>query len=272
MLIVQRDDGSPKQQLAHQQQLHPQHIQTPRDSLTSGDLRAIQRPQPKKPPSKGFGAIPPPPQREPSITSTTGGVEPAPAMTTSLDPATFNSIINSTATVASYPVAVCNVTNSASNKKDQPPPPLPPPRPTQHRHTRSSSLDLNKLKLSNANAALTKQLEDQMRMPPPPEVPPRVTPTAENHPGFADFAQFPNSLAPDGTRLVSISDILPQTGSWPRGKLRIRLFPKKKKKLEVSSTFGLHKNMFMFSCKKSHVFFLFIGDFGQLGHAVALQD
>lgn len=246
MLIVQRDDGSPKQQLAHQQQLHPQHIQTPRDSLTSGDLRAIQRPQPKKPPSKGFGAIPPPPQREPSITSTTGGVEPAPAMTTSLDPATFNSIINSTATVASYPVAVCNVTNSASNKKDQPPPPLPPPRPTQHRHTRSSSLDLNKLKLSNANAALTKQLEDQMRMPPPPEVPPRVTPTAENHPGFADFAQFPNSLAPDGTRLVSISDILPQTGSWPRGKLRIRLFPKKKKKLEVSSTFGLHKNMFMF--------------------------
>uniref|UniRef100_A0A8D8NA83 RalBP1-associated Eps domain-containing protein 1 n=3 Tax=Culex pipiens TaxID=7175 RepID=A0A8D8NA83_CULPI len=203
VLIVQRDDGSPKQQLAHQQQLHPQHIQTPRDSLTSGDLRAIQRPQPKKPPSKGFGAIPPPPQREPSITSTTGGVEPAPAMTTSLDPATFNSIINSTATVASYPVAVCNVTNSASNKKDQPPPPLPPPRPTQHRHTRSSSLDLNKLKLSNANAALTKQLEDQMRMPPPPEVPPRVTPTAENHPGFADFAQFPNSMAPDGTRLSS---------------------------------------------------------------------
>lgn len=197
ILIVQRDDSSPKQQ-AHQQQLHPTHT-SQRDSLTSGDLRAIQRPQPKKPPSKGFGAIPPPPQREPSITSTTG----TEAMTTSLDPATFNSIINST---AAYP-AVCTVTNSAS-KKDQPPPPLPPPRPTQHRHTRSSSLDLNKLKLSNASGAsagLTKQLEDQMRMPPPPEVPPRVTPTAEQNPGhgFADFTQFPNSLAPDGTRLTS---------------------------------------------------------------------
>lgn len=194
ILIVQRDDSSPKQQLhqQQQQQLHPQQLTTQRDSLTSGDLRAIQRPQPKKPPSKGFGAIPPPPQREPSITSTTG----AEAMTTSLDPATFNSIINSTAPAA-FP-AVCTVTNSAS-KKDQPPPPLPPPRPTQHRHTRSSSLDLNKLKLSNAS----KQLEDQMRMPPPPEVPPRVTPTAEHPPGFADFTQFPNSLAPDGTRLTS---------------------------------------------------------------------
>uniref|UniRef100_A0A1Q3EWA5 Putative ral-gtpase effector ralbp1 n=1 Tax=Culex tarsalis TaxID=7177 RepID=A0A1Q3EWA5_CULTA len=201
VLLVQRDDGSPKQLAQLQQQLHPQHT-TPRDSLTSGDLRAIQRPQPKKPPSKGFGAIPPPPQREPSITSTSGGPEPT-AMTTSLDPATFNSIINSTATAVGFPAAVCNVTNSVSNKKDQPPPPLPPPRPTQHRHTRSSSLDLNKLKLSNANAALTKQLEDQMRMPPPPEVPPRVTPTAEQHPGFADFTQFPNSLAPDGTRLTS---------------------------------------------------------------------
>lgn len=201
VLIVQRDESSPKQQ-AHQQQFYPQHI-TQRDSLTSGDLRAIQRPQPKKPPSKGFGAIPPPPQREPSITSTTGGAE-ATAMTTSLDPATFNSVINnSTATVTGYPAAVCNVTNSAGNKKDQPPPPLPPPRPAQHRHTRSSSLDLNKLKLSNANAALTKQLEDQIRMPPPPEVPPRVTPTAEHHPVFADFTQFPSSLAPDGTRLAS---------------------------------------------------------------------
>lgn len=207
VLIVQRDDSSPKQQAAHlqqQQQLHPQHTTTTqRDSLTSGDLRAIQRPQPKKPPSKGFGAIPPPPQREPSITSTTGGGGAEATMTTSLDPATFNSIINSTAP-GGYPV-VCNVTNSAS-KKDQPPPPLPPPRPTQHRHTRSSSLDLNKLKLSNASGAsagLTKQLEDQMRMPPPPEVPPRVTPTAEHPPGFADFTQFPKTMAPDGTRLTS---------------------------------------------------------------------
>lgn len=37
-----------------------------RDSLQN-DLRAIQRPQPKKLPTKNAGAIPPPPQRESSI-------------------------------------------------------------------------------------------------------------------------------------------------------------------------------------------------------------
>lgn len=205
ILIVQRDDSSPKQQAQNQQQqLQPlQQHSNQRDSLTSGDLRAIQRPQPKKPPSKGVGAIPPPPQREPSITSTSGaaGVD---AMATSLDTATFNSVINST---AGQPV-VSTITNSAS-KKDQPPPPLPPPRPVQHRHTRSSSLDLNKLKLNTASGAaagLTKQIEDQMRMPPPPEVPPRITPTSEQPPtahGFADFAHFPSTPASGGTRMVS---------------------------------------------------------------------
>ncbi|XP_065093594.1 ralBP1-associated Eps domain-containing protein 2 [Ochlerotatus camptorhynchus] len=210
ILIVQRDDSSPKQLQAQSVQQQQQQQQTQplpphsiqRDSLTSGDLRAIQRPQPKKPPSKGVGAIPPPPQREPSITSSSGvaGVD---SMATSLDTATFNSVINST---AGHPVT-STVTNSAS-KKDQPPPPLPPPRPSQHRHTRSSSLDLNKLKMntSSGSASLTKQqIEDQMRMPPPPEVPPRVTPTAENSaaPGFADFAHFPNAPTAGGARKVS---------------------------------------------------------------------
>ncbi|EAT38709.1 AAEL009428-PA, partial [Aedes aegypti] len=176
ILIVQRDDSSPKQLQAQttQQPSLPVTHPNQRDSLTSGDLRAIQRPQPKKPPSKGVGAIPPPPQREPSIT-----------------------VINST---AGHPAAVSTVTNSAS-KKDQPPPPLPPPRPSQHRHTRSSSLDLNKLKMNNATK---QQIEDQMRMPPPPEVPPRVTPTAEHPPpGFADFAHFPKASAATGARKVS---------------------------------------------------------------------
>lgn len=195
ILIVQRDDSSPKQLQAQQPSLAHSNQ---RDSLTSGDLRAIQRPQPKKPPSKGVGAIPPPPQREPSITSSTGGVVATAgvdSMATSLDTATFNSVINSTAG-GHAPAVVSTVTNSAS-KKDQPPPPLPPPRPSQHRHTRSSSLDLNKLKLNNATK---QQIEDQMRMPPPPEVPPRVTPTAEHPtaPGFADFAHFPNASAASG--------------------------------------------------------------------------
>lgn len=206
MLVVQRDDTSPKQHAQNQPQLaanHQQHT-SQRELLTSGDLRAIQRPQPKKPPSKGVGAIPPPPQREPSLTSNSGtGTTVVDSMATSLDTATFNSVINCTAIHST----ASTVTSSAS-KKDQPPPPLPPPRPTQHRHTRSSSLDLNKLKLGGSGTVsniTTKQLEEQMRMPPPPEVPPRVTPTTDQHPGhgFADFAHFPNASSSGGKQMVS---------------------------------------------------------------------
>lgn len=43
----------------------PKHQSINRDSCPSNDLRAIQRPQPKKiPPKNNIGAIPPPPQRE----------------------------------------------------------------------------------------------------------------------------------------------------------------------------------------------------------------
>ncbi|XP_062545452.1 ralBP1-associated Eps domain-containing protein 1 isoform X2 [Armigeres subalbatus] len=205
ILIVQRDDSSPKQLQAQIVQQLPQPVAHPnqRDSLTSSDLRAIQRPQPKKPPSKGVGAIPPPPQREPSVTSSSGGTAAGvDSMATSLDTATFNSVINST---AGHTVVVSTVANSAS-KKDQPPPPLPPPRPSQHRHTRSSSLDLNKLKMNNATK---QQIEDQMRMPPPPEVPPRVTPTAEHPaaPGFADFAHFPNAPSADERKVSAEGNV-----------------------------------------------------------------
>lgn len=60
-----------------------------RDSLQN-DLRAIQRPQPKKLPTKNAGGIPPPPQRESSI----GAIEE-------------------------------NLSTSPNNKRE---PPLPPPR------------------------------------------------------------------------------------------------------------------------------------------------
>ncbi|XP_055594669.1 ralBP1-associated Eps domain-containing protein 1 [Uranotaenia lowii] len=205
ILIVQRD-SSPKQQPQNLQPHQAPHS-SQRDSITSGDLRAIQRPQPKKPPSKGVGAIPPPPQREPSITSTTGLVASMDAMATSLDTATFNSIINSTAGHGNSIVTNSTITG----KKDQPPPPLPPPRPTQHRHTRSSSLDLNKLKLNTGTGAptsgssITKQTEDQMHMPPPPEVPPRTTPPSEQNPthGFADFTNFSTPNVDSKSRKVS---------------------------------------------------------------------
>lgn len=93
--IISRDvDSSPKQlsQLQH------------RDSLQN-DIRPIQRPQPKKIPSKNF--FPPPPQREPSFGSNNV------------------TIINSTTTTTG------DVENNIggvilSSKKE--PPPLPPPR------------------------------------------------------------------------------------------------------------------------------------------------
>lgn len=74
--------------------------------IVNADIRSIQRPQPKKMSSKG--SIPPPPQREPSLTHAD-----------SVD--------------ASY-----------NCKKDLPP--APPPR-IQRGHHRSSSLDLKKLKM-----------------------------------------------------------------------------------------------------------------------------
>lgn len=100
-----------------------------RDSLPT-DLRAIQRPQPKKSASKNIGAIP-------------------------FLPEANQNISNSGVTV------IANATNNStiilSSKKEAPP--LPPPRP--HRHTRSSSLDLQKLKVSNNNVS-------QEQVGPPP--------------------------------------------------------------------------------------------------------
>lgn len=102
-----------------------------RDSLPT-DLRAIQRPQPKKPASKNIGAIP-------------------------FLPEANQNISNSGVTV------IANATNNStiilSSKKEAPP--LPPPRP--HRHTRSSSLDLQKLKVSNNNVS-----QEREQVGPPP--------------------------------------------------------------------------------------------------------
>uniref|UniRef100_A0A182IK62 EF-hand domain-containing protein n=1 Tax=Anopheles atroparvus TaxID=41427 RepID=A0A182IK62_ANOAO len=231
LLVTQtRDDSSPKQQQSSQQQQQQQqqqhHHNTPhqqqqqRDSLTnSGDLRAIQRPQPKKPPSKGVGAIPPPPQRDsggvghPS-TMATGSVASSNAvhagtqgndtMTISLDAAGF--------AASSAGNTLPSLAKKQSIDQQQPPPPLPPPRPSAHRHTRSSSLDLNKLKLTTSGGTAgmgMAPIGDPLKMPPPPEVPPRVTPTAEQqqqqpgaaseaaggHHGFADFTHFPSGVS-----------------------------------------------------------------------------
>lgn len=101
-------------------------------SMQSSDLRAIQRPQAKKLPAKNIGALPPPPQREPSIGSIGVNEPPEP-------PASM--------TVA-YTAASTGITAMGNAKKE--PPPLPPPRP--HRHARSSSLDLNKFKIGAAGA------------------------------------------------------------------------------------------------------------------------
>lgn len=88
-------DSSPKQstQLQH------------RDSLQN-DIRPIQRPQPKKIPSKNF--FPPPPQREPSFGSNNV------------------TVINSTAT-ADVVVVENNIGGVILSSKKEPPP-LPPPR------------------------------------------------------------------------------------------------------------------------------------------------
>uniref|UniRef100_A0A182MSE0 EF-hand domain-containing protein n=1 Tax=Anopheles culicifacies TaxID=139723 RepID=A0A182MSE0_9DIPT len=214
MVVQSRDDSSPKQ---HTSQAQSHHHSTPRDSLTnSGDLRAIQRPQPKKPPSKGVGAIPPPPQRDsgahPSSTHT-GNND---SMTISLDASGFAASSTGTSTSASTTTVVERLPSLAKKQsvdQQQPPPPLPPPRPSAHRHTRSSSLDLNKLKLTTNNASVA-PIGDPLKMPPPPEVPPRVTPTGEapsqrQAHGFADFAHFPSGASSGttvGHRIGSMGD------------------------------------------------------------------
>ncbi|EDW11290.1 ralBP1-associated Eps domain-containing protein 1 isoform X1 [Drosophila mojavensis] len=120
----------------------------------SNDLRAIQRPQAKKLPAKNnIGALPPPPQREPSIGSI--GLSEPPDQATPLPPSSY----------------ATSVTTSA--KKE--PPPLPPPRP--HRHARSSSLDLNKFKIGAAGAQQ-------------PEITAQASFDMQTSTGFADFTHF----------------------------------------------------------------------------------
>ncbi|XP_075151899.1 RALBP1 associated Eps domain containing isoform X2 [Haematobia irritans] len=97
-----------------------------RDSIQHNDLRAIQRPQAKKIPTKNIGAIPPPPQRESAAVSNISNIP---------DNGSLAFPIANSGSVLSTSMLV--------NKKD--PPPLPPPRP--NRHGRSSSLDLNKFKI-----------------------------------------------------------------------------------------------------------------------------
>ena len=102
-IIIPHDNGaSPK---FHRNKYHNVptgfNLHNQRESLPT-DLRAIQRPQPKKPASKNIGAIPPPPpQRENS----------------------FNQSEEQTVTIST---GNNNSITLSSKKKDAPP--LPPPR------------------------------------------------------------------------------------------------------------------------------------------------
>lgn len=89
--IRDADAASPKQMTPH------------RDSIAQNDLRAIQRPQPKKIQMKNIGAIPPPPQRE-SLTIVNNNTN---------DTIDGNIVSNTT-------------TTGVHSKKEIPPP--PPPR------------------------------------------------------------------------------------------------------------------------------------------------
>jgi RalBP1-associated Eps domain-containing protein len=148
-----------------------------RDSLPN-DLRAIQRPHPKKPASKNIGTIP-------------------------LPPIDSNHVTNNVTTS----ITTTTTTVMTTNKKEVPP--LPPPRP--HRHTRSSSLDLQRIKLTNNNNnnnnCVNNGTQNKEKDPPssqPPELPPpRLEKTHKmasvdtgyidgpREESFADFTHFP---------------------------------------------------------------------------------
>ncbi|XP_063702281.1 ralBP1-associated Eps domain-containing protein 1 [Culicoides brevitarsis] len=152
--VIIRENTSPKVQNSTTTTSH---------SRDSSDIRPIQRPQPKKMSSKG--AIPPPPQREPSLTTT-------------------DSIDAPSSVAAAAPVGPNHSFAGLPSKKE--PPPLPPPRP--NRHHRSSSLDLKKLKLGN---------DEQGQ---PTTTGPHLQPMASydgymesgNAAEFANFAHFPD--------------------------------------------------------------------------------
>ncbi|XP_054742229.1 ralBP1-associated Eps domain-containing protein 1 isoform X1 [Anastrepha obliqua] len=137
-----------------------------REPIQNNDLRAIQRPQAKKLPTKNIGALPPPPQRESSISSagSASGI-------------TNTSYVGSAVSAGGGDCS--ELINSSQhqqlfqNKKD--PPPLPPPRP--HRHGRSSSLDLNKFKIC-APASQQSEMTAQASF------------DLQTSTGFADFTHF----------------------------------------------------------------------------------
>lgn len=68
--LIDRESASPKQ---HQFKKQSSYVQHQRDSLPT-DLRAIQRPHPKKPASKNIGAIPLPPETNHSNNNSTNQV------------------------------------------------------------------------------------------------------------------------------------------------------------------------------------------------------
>ncbi|XP_076032735.1 RALBP1 associated Eps domain containing isoform X5 [Oratosquilla oratoria] len=116
---------------------------SPKKSQEDADVKAIQRPLPRKPAGSGVVGLPPPPQ---SLGT----------------PPDDQSLYGPT----SLPMMPSLPASSLPGKKDPPPP--PPPRPSKT-HTRSSSLDLNKFSKSGFLGA-------------PPAVPPRASPGARELP------------------------------------------------------------------------------------------
>ncbi|XP_076032732.1 RALBP1 associated Eps domain containing isoform X2 [Oratosquilla oratoria] len=114
---------------------------SPKKSQEDADVKAIQRPLPRKPAGSGVVGLPPPPQ---SLGT----------------PPDDQSLYGPT----SLPMMPSLPASSLPGKKDPPPP--PPPRPSKT-HTRSSSLDLNKFSKSGFLGA-------------PPAVPPRASPGASS--------------------------------------------------------------------------------------------
>uniref|UniRef100_A0A8D9BVT8 RalBP1-associated Eps domain-containing protein 2 n=1 Tax=Cacopsylla melanoneura TaxID=428564 RepID=A0A8D9BVT8_9HEMI len=139
----------------------PSEVDSRKTSVSSlepgpGDIRPIQRPQPKKPSSSaGVGAIPPPPQ---TVSDEISGP-------------------------TSLPVSV--MPTSAAPKKEPPPP--PPPRPRTH--ARSSSLDLNRL----GQVSVPHHPPSLPPMVPPRTSPSSSSPKKQGRDErdfVADFAQF----------------------------------------------------------------------------------
>ncbi|CRL00944.1 CLUMA_CG014223, isoform A [Clunio marinus] len=217
-----RESVSPKQNNFKKQSSYANQ----RESLPN-DLRAIQRPHPKKPASKMVGAIPLPPEIN------------------------HNNNNNHTSNISSNNITTNTGNNSniivLTAKKEIPP--LPPPRP--HRHTRSSSLDLQRIKLVNNESHEKKEKSAQ-----PPEIPPpRISDknfkmssvdayleaSRRTDESFADFTQFPEEKQPGEFVTTIRLESNPPPVLQPRSNLTSTLLSSTQSGTHRSSAFEVYR-------------------------------